>query len=181
MLSENKKECVKKIPRKMTQQRLKNIALYYLKRFETSEANLRNVLKKRIDGYAYYDKNFDRHEAYIWLDNLLANFVELKYVDDERFAEMKIRSYLAAGKSPRYILGKLKEKGIDEHLVDNLLSEQEFDPLESALKLARKKKIGPYCQSIDIRKERRSKDLAILVRAGFDYDIAIKVLDMEGE
>lgn len=181
MLSENKKECVKKIPRKMTQQRLKNIALYYLKRFETSEANLRNVLKKRIDAYAYYDKNFDRQEAYIWLDNLLANFVELKYVDDERFAEMKIRAYLAAGKSPRYISGKLKEKGIDEHLVDNLLIEQEFDPLESALKLARKKKIGPYCQSIDIRKERRSKDLAILVRAGFDYDIAIKVLDMEEE
>ena len=146
---------------------------------ETDHAITSNA--HRFDGYAYYDKNFDRHEAYTWLDNLLANFVELKYVDDERFAEMKIRSYLAAGKSPRYILGKLKEKGIDEHLVDNLLSEQEFDPLESALKLARKKKIGPYCQSIDIRKERRSKDLAILVRAGFDYDIAIKVLDMEGE
>lgn len=181
MLSENKKEYVKKIPKKITQQRLKNIALYYLKRFETSEANLRNVLKRRIDTYAYYDKNFDKYEAYGWLDDLLANFVKLKYIDDERFAEMKIRSYLAAGKSSRYIVGKLKEKGIDEYLVDNLLKRQDFDPLELALKLARKKKIGPYCQNIDIRKERRSKDLAVLVRAGFDYDIAIKVLDMEEE
>lgn len=181
MLSENKTGYVKKTPKKISRQRLKNIALYYLKRFETSTANLRSVLKRRIDDYAYYDKEFDRAEAYGWMDDLLEEFVRLKYVDDARFAEMRIRSYLSAGKSPRYILGKLKEKGIDEHLADSLLAEQEYDPFESAVRLARKKKIGPYSVSPELRHDRRSKDLAILVRAGFDYDIAVRVLETEEE
>ena len=179
MLSENKKEYVKKIPKKITPQRLKNIALYYLKRFETSSINLRSVLKRRIDDYAYYDKDFDKLEAYGWLDNLIEDFIRFKYVDDERFAEIKIRGYLASGKSVRYILGKLREKGIDESLATRILSEEEYDPFASALRLAQKKKIGPYSTNSEDRSKRRTKDLAILVRAGFDYDVSIKVLDME--
>ncbi|MCQ2741242.1 MAG: hypothetical protein MJ210_03905 [Alphaproteobacteria bacterium] len=44
-----------------------------------------------------------------------------------------------------------------------------------------KKKIGPYCPDPILRKEHRSKDLAVLVRAGFDYDIAVKVLETKVE
>ena len=179
MLSENKKEFVKKIPKKITPQRLKNIALFYLKRFETSETGLKNVLKRRVDDYAYFDKDFDKFTAYQWIDDLVADLVRLKYVDDERFAEIKIRGYLAAGKSPRYILIKLREKGIDDILANKLLGEQEFDEFESALKLAKKKKIGPFLSDLSVKRERRNKDLAILIRAGFNYDIALKVLDWE--
>ena len=103
----------------------------------------------------------------------------MKYVDDARFAEIKIRGYLAAGKSPRYILGKLKEKGVDDQLAGRLLDAQEYDPFASAMRLARWKKIGPFSPSGEVRKERRSKDLAVLVRAGFDYDIAVRVLETE--
>ena len=127
------------------------------------------------------DKEFNKLQAYDWVETLLEDFKEHKYIDDERFAEIKIRAYLAAGKSPRYILGKLKEKGIDDGLAVHVLSEQEYDPFESALRLARKKKIGPYCEDPCRRKEQRSKDLAVLVRAGFDYDIAVKVLEKEEE
>ncbi len=181
MLLESKKEYNKKKLKKITPQRLKNIALYYLKRFETSEYNLRSVLKRRIDDYAYWNKEFDKKEAYQWLDELVKDFVRLGYVDDERFAEIRISGYLSAGKSPRYILNKLKEKGIDEDLADKLLNEQEYDPFESALKLAKKKKIGPYCEDENLRKERRSKDMGILIRAGFDYDVVLKVLEFDEE
>ncbi len=177
MLSENK--CVKKRLKKITGQRLRNIALFYLKRFETSQANLRAVLKRRIDEYAYYDKDFNKSEAYAWADEIIADFVRLRYVDDARFAEIKIRDYINAGKSPRYILGKLKEKGIDENLAEQILSQQEVNPEEAAIKLAKKKKLGPYNPDENSRKERYSKDLAVLVRAGFDYDIAVKVLKSE--
>lgn len=179
MLSENKKEYAPRPPKKITPQRLRNIALYYLKRFETSEAALRAVLRRRIDAYARYDKDFDKHEAYEQVEKLLADFVRLKYVDDARFAEIKIRGYLAAGKSPRYILGKLKEKGVDDQLAGRLLDAQEYDPFASAMRLARRKKIGPFSPSGEVRRERRSKDLAVLVRAGFDYDIAVRVLETE--
>lgn len=177
MLSEVKKEHNRKILKKITPQRLKNIALYYLKRFETSEYHLRSVLKRRIDDYAYWNKEFDKTTAYNWLDELINNFVRLGYIDDERFAEIKIRGYLSEAKSPRYILNKLKEKGIDEDLACKLLNEQEYDPFESALRLAKKKKIGPYSKDKKLRKERRNKDMGILIRAGFDYDIVLKVLE----
>lgn len=177
MLSENKKEFVKKMPKKITLQRLKNIALFYLKRFETSEANLLSVLRRRIDEYAYHDAVFDKREAYLWAEQVVEDLARLKYVDDERFAEIKIRGYLVAGKSPRYIMMKLKEKGVDDCLAEKILEMQEYDAFDSALRLAKKKKIGPYCADEELRKLRRSKDLAILVRAGFDYEVAVKVLE----
>ena len=179
VLSENKKEFVKKMPKKITKQRLKNVALFYLKRFETSEANLRNVLKRRVDRYAYFDKDFDKSEAYRWIDELVQEMASYKYVDDERFAEIKIRGYLAAGKSPRYVAEKLKLKGIDEKTIEAILENQDYDPLEAALKLAKKKKIGPFCSDTTLRKERRNKDLGVLIRAGFDFDVATTILNME--
>ena len=142
---------------------------------------MRSVLKRRIDDYAYWNKEFDKKEAYRWLDELVKDFVRLGYVDDERFAEIRIRGYLSAGKSPRYILNKLKEKGIDEDLADKLLNEQEYNPFESALKLAKKKKIGPYYEDKKLRKERRNKDMGVLIRAGFDYDVVLKVLEFDEE
>lgn len=166
------------VPKKITPVRLKNIALYYLKRFESSRANLRNVLRKRIDKYAYFDKTFNRLEAYEQVEALLDDFEEHKYIDDARFAEMKIRGYLAMGKSPRYILGKMREKGIDENLATRILEQQDYDPYEAALRLAKKKHLGAFEADEAKRRERRSKDLACLLRAGFDYDVAMKVLDI---
>lgn len=171
----------KKVLKEITPTRLKNIALYYLKRFETTRLGLKTVLKRRVDAYAYQNKEFDKFQAYIWIENLIDEFVELRYVDDARYAEFKIRDYLTAGKSPRYILGKCKEKGIDEEVVLSLLEAQAYDPFESAMKLAKKKKIGPFEADEVKRRERRSKDLAVLVRAGFDYDVAVKVLESKGE
>ena len=168
-----------KILRKMTPQRIKNIGLYYLKRFETSVVNLRNMLRRRVNDYAYRVPEFNKAEAYEWIEQLLEEFQRVGYLNDNRYAEMKIKSYMVAGKSPRYIKGKLKEKGIDDNLVEKIIDEQGFEPFDAALKLARKKRIGPYSSNEELRKERRSKDLAILVRAGFDYDVAIKVLETE--
>jgi SOS response regulatory protein OraA/RecX len=73
----------------------------------------------------------------------------------------------------------MREKGIDDSIAEKILSEQEVNPLEAALKLAQKKKIGIYNPDINQRKERRNKDLGILIRAGFDYDIALKVLESD--
>ncbi len=177
---EDKKQTVK-VLKKITATRLRNIALYYLKRFESSRANLRNVLRRRVDKYAYFDKTFDKSEAYEQIEKLLDDFEAHKYIDDARFAELKIRSYLAAGKSPRYVLGKMREKGIDENLAWRILEREDYDPVAAAMKLARKKKIGPFELDANKRYERRSKDLAILLRAGFDYDVVMKILEMTTE
>lgn len=181
MDEESKSQKKVKALRKITKQRLKNIGLYYLKRFESSVANLRSVLLRRVNDYAFQNKDFDRHEAIEWIEEILADFQRFGYLNDERYSEIKIKNYVAAGKSPRYIQGKLREKGIDENIISDLMDQQNYDPFDAALKLARKRHIGPYSPSEEIRRERRSKDMAILSRAGFDYDTVVRVLTFEDD
>ena len=168
-----------KVLRKITPQRLKNIALYYLKRFESSVANLRSVLQRRVNDYAYQNKEFDRGEAYQWIEDILADFQRYGYLNDSRYAEIKIKDYMSAGKSVRYIKGKMREKGIDEEIFSALLEDQEYDEFEAALKLAKKKHIGPFRKDEEARFENRQKDMGTLVRAGFSYDVVQRVVGYE--
>lgn len=174
-LFDNSEHIQKKKPlKKITPQRLKNIALYYLKRYETSVSHLRQVLQKRVNDYAFQNKEFDRAAAYAWIDEIVADFCRLGYVNDARFAEMRIRDYQAAGKSLRYIRMKLKENGVADDLVASLLDEQEYDELAAALKFAKKKRIGRFRLS-DKQAEYKQKDMAALARAGFSYDVVCEV------
>lgn len=168
-----------KVLRKITPQRLKNIALYYLKRFESSVANLRSVLQRRVNDYAYQNKEFDRGEAYQWIEDILADFQRYGYLNDRRYAEIKIKDYMSAGKSVRYIKGKMREKGIDEEILSALLEDQEYDEFEAVLKLAKKKHIGPFRTDEEARFENRQKDMGMLVRAGFSYDVVQRVVGYE--
>ncbi|MDR1693821.1 MAG: RecX family transcriptional regulator [Lactobacillaceae bacterium] len=165
--------------KKITRKRLKNIGLYYLKRFETSTDNLRFVLKRRVDKYAFANSDFDKAEAYQWIEELIEEFKKLNYVDDERYAAFKVKSYLSSGKSAKYIHGKLKQKGISDDIVEDLLEEQNYNPLSSALKIAKKKRIGPFRKDEEERRAFRQKDMVKLVQAGFDYDTVLTVLDYD--
>ena len=169
-----------KVLRKITKQRLKNIGLYYLKRFDSSVANLRDVLKRRVNDYAYHNPDFDKAEAYAWAEEVLKEFIGFGYLDDERYAEIKIRGYVNAGKSARYISLKMKEKGVDESFVSKFLGENEYDAYELAMRLVKKKKIGPF-RAEEVRKDFWQKDIGVLVRAGFEYDVAKQVLGAEVE
>ncbi len=176
----NKPQQKRRPQKKITLQRLKNIGLYYLQRYESSVDNLRGVLKRRVEAYARENPQWNKEEAYLWVEDVLMEFEKLHYLDDSRFAEMKVRNYLNAGKPARYIQNKLREKGINEQLIADVLSNMEYDALSMALKLAKRKKIGPY-RSQENRREYRQKDMGYLIRAGFDYDIVCQVLDYDSE
>ncbi len=177
---DEKKPYQKKKQKKITPERLKNIALYYLKRFESSVENLRQVLQKRINAYVKENPDFDKKQASEWIENILSEFIRLNYLNDRRFAEIKIRSYLNAGKPERYIMPKLKQKGISENIINEILNEQEYDVFQMALKLAKKKKIGPYREP-EKRRDFYQKDMGILVRAGFDYDTVSDIMHYQVE
>ena len=167
----------RKPKRKITPQRLKNIGLYYLKRFESSTENLRSVLRRRVYDYARENPDFNKDEAYVWIEQLLADFKGWGYLNDERYAELKIRDYLAAGKPARYIQNKLKQKGVDENITNDILENQEYDAKAMALKFAKKKKIGPFREDEESRRDNRQKDMGTLIRAGFEYDIVMEILE----
>ena len=70
----------------------------------------------------------------------------------------------------------LKQKGIDDKLISSSFDEFEYSEFDVALNFARKKKIGRFRENKISQEENRQKDLATLVRAGFDYDIAKEVV-----
>ena len=176
MENDEKKQKSPKKVKKMTNIRLKNIALYYLQRFDSSVDNLRQVLKRRVYDYARQATDFDINEAHEWIETLLSDFEKLGYLNDERYAEFKITSYLESGKPARYIKIKMKQKGVADDIVDKILSDSEVDEKQSALKFAQKKKIGPYRADEEAQKLNRQKDLAAMVRAGFDYETSKNII-----
>lgn len=178
-MSEEKEKAKSSVcPKKITSQRLKNIALYYLKRFDSSVENLRQVLRRRVLKYARFNPEWDKAQAFVWIEQILNDFERYGYLDDARYTELKVKSYLSAGKSARYIVGKLKQKGICESVVQKLLENQEYDAFTTALYFAEKKKIGPF-RPAETRHTFRQKDMGTLLRAGFDYDTVRQVLAYE--
>lgn len=171
----------KSAPKTPTKARLRNIALYYLERFESSESNLKTVLKRRIDKYAFLNKEYNPEQAYSWVEEIVEECVRHKFIDNKRFANIKIEAYLKAGKSKRYIEQKLKQKGINEKIISEAFDNFEYSEIDVALNFARKKKIGKYRETKEAQLENRQKDLATLVRAGFDFDIAKDIVYSDNE
>ena len=69
---------------------------------------------------------------------------------------------MAAGKSLRYIQGKLKAKGIDENLIEQFAEEQEYDPFAAAMRLARKKHLGPFRRDEEERRGITGRKICVL-------------------
>ena len=149
--------------KKITPERLKNIALFYLERYDASSEKLRFVLKRRVKK-ASLEQPIPPQSSQ-WIEQVVSDMKRLGYVDDKRFAENLIRRYSEVGKSPSFIRSKLKLAGIDETIVSDML--EGTDELSLARLMVQKKHLGNDFQ----------RDLARLARAGFSYEIARTALD----
>lgn len=167
--------------KKITEKRLYNIALYYLSRYEATTGKVRDVLNRRL---MTAERRGDEvpDEAPAWIEKVISQMVELGYIDNNRYAQNTFRRLTESGKSVRSIAYKLKQAGLEEDILSGLIDEQEMTSgeldLASALKLVKKRKLGIYRPQSQ-RAEYAQKDLAVLGRAGFSYEIAQKALKGE--
>ena len=149
--------------RQITYTRLKNIALFYLERYDASSAKLTDVLKRRVKKFKMQELDIPK-ETNTWIQQIVQECQNLGYIDDKRYAEHQVNLLSSQGKSARFIVQKLKTAGIDDDLIQSFLDKD--DDLERAKIFAHKKRLGTDYQ----------KDLAKLARAGFSYEIAKQVL-----
>jgi regulatory protein len=154
--------------RKLSEQSLGNAALHYLKRYSASRKGLERVLERKVKR-VIRDKGGDLEAAKPMIAAVVERMVRAGYVDDARLAEAKTASMRRQGKSSRVIRFKLREKGIEPGLAAQATETTDAQELESALALARRKKLGRD-------PERRQKDLAVLLRAGFTFGVAKRAL-----
>lgn len=163
--------------KKITHQRLYNITLYYLSRYDSCTSKVRDMLKRRIlkDTQAGADVPTEVNE---WIENIIKRVQELGYIDDRRYVQNQVRSMSNAGKSARFMTMKLTQMGIDADLIDEVLNASEDNDLTRAKQLVRRKKLG-YLRPENVRADFYQKDLATLGRAGFSYEMAKTALDGE--
>lgn len=172
------KERKRRLPRKMTQRRLHNIALAYLDRYETSEAGFRAVLERRV--YKAATAHEEDPSTYAsMIEAEVQKALDVGFIDNARFAANQVNQQRSRGASARAIVARLKAKGVDEELIQGALDGDERDDEAAAERYARRRRLGPY-RSRD-RTERRDRDLAALCRAGFSFGLAARVIDGEAE
>lgn len=108
----------------------------------------------------------------------LARLTDLGYIDDREFARLWVSNRCRFRPRGAYVLkGELREKGIDEEIIREALSE--VDELQSAWDAARSRlsKMKPPGSSEMDRRELDKKILKFLSRRGFSWDICRAVCD----
>ena len=93
------------------------------------------------------------------LNTLLDELEQSGYQDDRRFAEMFIRSSVGRGHGPMKISYALRDKGVDETLVRELLDEADTDWLQQA-RYQRERKFGEEIPTDFKERARQSRFLA---------------------
>ncbi len=177
---------MKRTARPITVQYLQNAATFYLERYPSTAEGLRRILQRRVRraemaGAPVMD---NVQQA---IDAIVARFVASGAIDDKAFAQTKARALHRRGVSARLTRHKLKLAGIEDDTLDQAMAgldeELDTDPRrrewKAAIALARRRRLGPYRPETD-RKEARARDLAAMARAGFDYELARKVIDSPG-
>jgi len=165
-------------PRKATPQSLYNAALFYLERFSTSAENLRRVLIRRVERSVRVHDT-DRAEGLAAVDELIARLRKSGLLDDRAYAEAHAKTLRRRGMPSRVIRARLRRKGVGEDDADAGLAaadEDADDPdLAAAVNFARRRRLGPF-RSSEKAPGTGEKDLAILARAGFRYDVARRIV-----
>ncbi len=166
-------------PRPLTPDRLRRIALHHLDRYETTSAGLRRVLLRRVDKVVRAGLG-EAGPLKVEVEKVVAACVEGKLIDDRRFTMDACERLRSRGASSRKIEAWLAAKGLPRELVKEVLLEADAPDanLEAAILLTRRRRIGTYRQG-PADPDQLRKELGILARAGFSYDVARKALAAE--
>lgn len=162
-------------PKLPTIERLTRSAVHYLERYSSSENNLRKVLERRVMK-ACRHHGLDPADFSGIIDKVVKKCVDSGLVNDRSFAETKTASLRRRGGSRRKIEAQLVQKGVDRDTIRSVLDDGAGTEEEAAGAYARRRRLGPFRNAGD-RAARREKDLAAMCRAGFSFDIAVRVID----
>ena len=175
-------------PKRITRARLQRITAHYLERYSTSVSHLRRLLLRRVHRSATFHGE-DPAEGEALVEEELTRLVSLGWLDDARYARSKARSLVRRGHGPRRVRMLLGQKGVPSEAIDAALMDVEDhigeDPRRLAAALyARKRRIGPWAvpprrDGPAERQQRRQRDLQRMARAGFSYDLARSLVDVE--
>ena len=158
---------------------IRNFAYTYLEKYSPSKQQLRTYLFKKMT--KINQKIFSKKKKFNLIDTVISSLEEQKLLSDKYYSDAKSKAFFRRGYSLNKIRFNLIKKGINEkYIKDSILKikEDEVDPdFFSAIKACKKRRIGPSREESN-RPLFYKKDISILARAGFSYDVSKKVLEL---
>ena len=165
-----------------TVEEMRNFALSYVEKYAPSKQQLKTYLLKK------YLKNSNtsvkKQDVNNLIDVVLSDLEKSKFINDKFYSESKANSMVQRGKSINKIRNYLISKGINSQFikdtVDKITDENSDQDFFSAIKLCKKKRIGP-ARTEDNRPLFYKKDISLLARNGFDFETSKKIMDIDKE
>ena len=161
---------------------LKDLAYSYLEKYNPSKQQLKVYLLKK---YLLKIKGTkSKKEVSSIIDEIILNLEKNKLLNDEMYSDSKARMFLRRGYSLNKINQSLRSKGIDDKYVKQTIEKIKENQIEpdfvSALKLCKRRRIGPTRPESN-RELFYKKDMGILARGGFSFDLSKRILDLNSE
>jgi regulatory protein len=172
----------KKKSLQVTVEEMRNFAFAYVEKYAPSKQQLKTYLLKKYLKVSV--SNVKKQDVNNLIDIVLIDLEKNKFINDKFYSESKAKSMIQRGSSLNKIRNYLFTKGINNEFiketVEKIQSENSDQDFFSAIKLCKKKRIGP-ARTVDNRSLFYKKDISLLARNGFDFETSKKVLDIEKE
>ena len=170
----------KKKTLQVTVDEMRNFALAYVEKYAPSKQQLKTYLLKKYLKISV--SNVKKRDVMSLIDIVLSDLEKSKFINDKFYSESKAKSMIQRGNSINKIRNYLINKGINNEFIKDTVnkitdenSEQDFF---SAIKLCKKKRIGP-ARIEDNRSLFYKKDISLLARNGFDFETSKKVMEIK--
>ena len=170
----------KKKTLQVTVDEMRNFALAYVEKYAPSKQQLKTYLLKKYLKISV--SNVKKKDVMSLIDIVLSDLEKSKFINDKFYSESKAKSMIQRGNSINKIRNYLINKGINNEFIKDAVnkitdenSEQDFF---SAIKLCKKKRIGP-ARIEDNRSLFYKKDISLLARNGFDFETSKKVMEIK--
>jgi regulatory protein len=165
-----------------TIEEIRNFSYSYLEKYSPSKQQLRTYLFKKL---VKKNQNIsNKKEIFNLIDVVISSLIDQKLLNDKYYSDAKSKALLQRGYSLNKIRYSLIKKGIDEQHIKASISkikENESDPdFFSAIKICKKRRIGPNREESN-RPLFYKKDISILARSGFSYEVSKRVLEIPKE
>ena len=159
---------------------LRDLAYSYLEKYNPSKQQLKVYLLKKYLTKIKGTKS--KKEVTAIIDKIISNLEKNKIINDEVYSDSKARMFLKRGYSLNKINQSLRNKGIEDKYIKqsiDKIKEKEIEPdFVSALKLCKRRRIGPL-RPEENRVLFYKKDMGILARGGFSFEMSKRILDLE--
>ena len=159
---------------------LRDLAYSYLEKYSSSKQQLKVFLLKKYLTKIKGTKS--KKEVSSIIDEIVVNLEKNKILNDEMYSDSKARMFLRRGYSLNKINQSLRNKGVENRFIKKSIEKIKDENIEpdfvSALKLCKRRRIGPL-RPDENRGLFYKKDMGILARGGFSFDLSKRVLDLE--